>query len=336
MELELIEKYLNNEMTDDERQKFEERMSRQPLLKEDVRTVAYIIHAIREKGLERDNERIDAIRRSAPGNRKRYIISVAAMFIVLFAIAAIVSVPVYKHVIKPAMEWIGKDNVNPNRSSEVISVDSLKQDDTAESMQVEPTDMDDTGHAASEGVPSANTTTVNNEEATKKNAPVVNNEEPQKKEEILKEEKSVKVQEEKPKQQEPTEKPKAKKVNTITPPPTLKNYTFSKVNATRRGNSVVCTFTMTNTEEDASIQMHSARAKDNNGKLYNANVCLLNGKSKRIKEKWAKGEPHTITITINGVDANVSSFSQISFSFQSDGKVLNQNSMPIILNLGDI
>lgn len=104
MELELIERYLNNEMDGEERQKFEDRMERQPHLEEDVKTVAYIIHAIREKGIEQDNDRIDAIRRSVSSDHKRYVISAAAIFAVLFAIAAIVSVPVYKHVIKPIIE----------------------------------------------------------------------------------------------------------------------------------------------------------------------------------------------------------------------------------------
>ena len=104
MELELIERYLNNEMDGEERLKFEDRMERQPHLEEDVKTVAYIIHAIREKGIEQDNDRIDAIRRSVSSDHKRYVISAAAMFAVLFAIAAIVSVPVYKHVIKPIIE----------------------------------------------------------------------------------------------------------------------------------------------------------------------------------------------------------------------------------------
>lgn len=104
MEIELIERYLNNEMDGEERRKFEERIARQPQLNEDVKTVAYIIYSIREKGIEQDNDRIDAIRRSVSSDRKRYVISAAAMFAVLFAIAAIVSVPVYKHVIKPIIE----------------------------------------------------------------------------------------------------------------------------------------------------------------------------------------------------------------------------------------
>lgn len=124
MELELIERYLNNEMDGEERQKFEDRIARQPQLYEDVKTVAYIIHAIREKGIEQDNDRLDAIRRKTNSDRKRYVASVVAMLAVLLSIAATISVPVYQHIIKPIME----QNEHPKKvpsSPKLNATDSL-------------------------------------------------------------------------------------------------------------------------------------------------------------------------------------------------------------------
>lgn len=143
MELELIEKYLNNEMDGEERQKFEERIARQPLLKDDVQTVAYIIRAIREKGIEADNDRLDAIRRQTGRDRKRYVASVAAMLAVLLAVAASISVPVYRHVVKPLIEQREQSSSAP-RQNNVQSADTLditNDSDTTE-VQDKPTDED--------------------------------------------------------------------------------------------------------------------------------------------------------------------------------------------------
>ena len=89
-------------------------------------------------------------------------------------------------------------------------------------------------------------------------------------------------------------------------------------------------------KEDAKIQMHSARAKDGNGKSYLAKNCLLNGQSKRIIEKWKKHEEHLVEITIENVPHEMSEFESISFSFQSEGDSLKQKSQSIILKVGEI
>lgn len=104
MKTETIDRYLSGEMTDDERMAFEQQMADSPELLHDVRTVAYLIHSIKSVGLEEDNRRIAAIRRSQATDRKRWYTSIAAMLAVLFAVAAVVSVPVYKAVIKPMIE----------------------------------------------------------------------------------------------------------------------------------------------------------------------------------------------------------------------------------------
>ena len=116
----------------------------------------------------------------------------------------------------------------------------------------------------------------------------------------------------------------------------LKNYQFGDVTARREGKNVVCSFTMKNEVEDAEIQMHSARAKDGNGKNYLAKYCLLNGRNKRIVEKWKKDEEHLIEVTIVDVPEEVVEFEGISFSFQSEGDSLKQKSQSIILKVGEI
>ena len=104
MRTETIDRYLRGEMTDDERMAFEQQMADSPELLHDVRTVAYLIHSIKSVGLEEDNRRFVAIRRSQATDRKRWYTSIVAMLVVLFAVAAVVSVPVYKAVIKPMIE----------------------------------------------------------------------------------------------------------------------------------------------------------------------------------------------------------------------------------------
>ena len=104
MKTERIDRYLSGEMTDDERKAFEQQMADSTELLHDVRTVAYLIHSIKSVGLEEDNRRLIAIRRLQATDRKRWYASIAAMLAVLFAVAAVVSVPVYKAVIKPMIE----------------------------------------------------------------------------------------------------------------------------------------------------------------------------------------------------------------------------------------
>ena len=116
----------------------------------------------------------------------------------------------------------------------------------------------------------------------------------------------------------------------------LKNYEIGNVLVRREKNNVICSFTMRNFKENAKIQMHSARAKAGNGKSFLAKNCLLNGRKKRIIEKWKKDEEHLIEITIVSVPNDVFDLESISFSFQSEGDSLRQKSQSIILKVGEI
>jgi len=338
MNVDLIEKYLCGQMDAEEEKKFEKRMQEEPSLKSDVETVAFIIRALQDVGLERDNEKIKAIRGYVGQDKKRYIVTIAATMLALFAIAAIVSVPIYNNVIKPVVEKIFDGKKQPT-TSDTLSNDSLfiSQKDSIITPAEETPIVEEESSTSDEQGP---TTEVKGEE--KKSNEV--SESPTTKKEVKQEEPTIKekVEEAKTqkaptvvevKKQEP-QKTSVVKVNRVTGVESLKDYSFSSVKAARKGNSIVCSFNMTNTEEDAQIEMHSARATDTQGKTYSK--CLLNGKTKRIKDKWKKGEPQTITITIENVGADVASFDRVSFSFQSSSKNRQQNSRPIILKIGDI
>ena len=323
-ELERIEAYLSQRMSEDESRQFEKDLKESKELAEKTKSVAYILHSIHLVGLKRDNERIGNIHISASGDYKRYIASIAAMLVVVLTFATVVSVPVYHHVVKPVIEKVFKKESkpsNPIAAMDTVKVDSalvdtLKADSIILSAKPEPI------------------------------APVVK-EEPVKTQEIVEEDEvsvdTVVVEETKPDtvvrevvQVSPVKVESPKPANRIVSYSQLKNFWFGDVVANRKGKDVVCTFVMKNEVENAEIQMHSARAKDEKGKNYLAKYCLLNGKNKRIVEKWEKGEEHIVTVTIVDVPLEVLGFESISFSFQSAGDSLKQKSQSIILKVGEI
>ena len=301
-DLDRIEKYLSGKMAPEENKLFEKELRESNDLADQTKKVAYIIHSVNVVGLKRDNERIKRIYASISSDYKRFVVSVAAMLAVVLVFAAVVSVPVYQHVVKPVIKKVFHSAPAPKQTPDVVSI-------------VQP---------------------------PKNEAPQVKIKETPKVEQKVVEEKpdtvaSVKADTVVPvvvQKVLPSEPPKP--VNRIVSYSLLENYEFGNVSARREGKNVVCSFTMRNVKEDAKIQMHSARAKDGNGKSYLAKNCLLNGQSKRIIEKWKKHEEHLVEITIENVPHEMSEFESISFSFQSEGDSLKQKSQSIILKVGEI
>lgn len=325
-DLDRIEKYLSGKMTPEEDKLFEKELKESNDLADQTKKVAYIIHSVNVVGLKRDNERIKRIYASVSGDYKRFVVSIAAMLAVVLVFATVVSVPVYQHVVKPIIKKVFHSAPAPKQVSSVVPLDTISLP------IVDTLDVD--------------TMNVSVVQPPKNEAPQVKVKETpkveQKVEQKVVEEKldtvvPVKVDTVVPvvvQKVLPPEPPKP--ANRIVSYSLLENYEFGNVSARREGNNVVCSFTMRNVKEDAKIQMHSARAKDGNGKSYLAKNCLLNGQSKRIIEKWKKNEEHLVEITIENVPHEMSEFESISFSFQSEGDSLKQKSQSIILKVGEI
>lgn len=319
-ELERIENYLSSKLTVEENEAFEKDLCSSKYLAEKTKKTAYIIHAIHIVGLKRDNERIRKVRASISNDYKRYTISNAAMIAVIFTFAAVVSVPVYQHVVKPIIEKVFPSHPSPKKNLEVVPTDSIVAlpMDTLVLDTISPV-IDEQPHPV--------TSEVKKEvKAKPKTEPII-------KYTIV----PMKVDTVVPQVVKSTPIVEAPKpANRIVSYSLLENYQFGEVTARREGKNVICSFTMWNDVEDTQIQMHSARAKDNQGKNYPAKNCLLNGKSKRIVENWIKDEKHLIEVTIVNVPEEVSDFESISFSFQSEGDSLKQKSQSIILKVGEI
>lgn len=322
-ELERIEAYLAQTMSEAENEIFEKELRDSKELAEKTKSVAYILHSIHLVGLKRDNERIGKIHLSASGDYKRYITSIAAMLVVVLTFASVVSVPVYRHVVKPVIEKILRKSPSPSKpSNSPIVLDTIVP------MQMDTLDTDTIIMRTDEKEMVS--------EVEKKEIPVEQKELPLDTDTLVIEKTEPDTLEREEVKTTLVEVVPPKPANRIVSYSQLKNYWFGDVIAKRVGKDVVCTFVMKNEIEDAEIQMHSARAKDGNGKNYLAKSCLLNGKSKRIVEKWKKEEEHVVTITIVDVPLDVAEFENVSFSFQSAGDSLKQKSQSIILKVGEM
>ena len=134
MIIDKIDKYLAGEMTTEERASFEKEMEHDAKLREDVRIIAFIIHGIKQVGLEEDNQRLQRLIASSASDKQRYIATIAAIFIAGFIIAATISVPIYNHVVKPLIEKVSKNENSENNNPVHQKVDSLFYQDEADSI----------------------------------------------------------------------------------------------------------------------------------------------------------------------------------------------------------
>lgn len=134
MIIDKIDKYLAGEMTTEERASFEQEMEHDAKLREDVRIIAFIIHGIKQVGLEEENQRLQRLIASSASDKQRYIATIAAIFIAGFIIAATISVPIYNHVVKPLIEKVSKNENSENNNPVHQKVDSLFYQDEADSI----------------------------------------------------------------------------------------------------------------------------------------------------------------------------------------------------------
>ena len=145
MRTEEIERYLTRQMAGKEREAFEREMQEQPQLREDVKIVAWTIEAIRERGQQEDAESIRRIREQMGSDSKRYKATVAAVIggVLVVAAMTVISIPpLYRHVIKPAIESVfgngeKKGQTMQQQPASTESTDSLTNSASADSLDVD-------------------------------------------------------------------------------------------------------------------------------------------------------------------------------------------------------
>ena len=71
---------------------------------------------------------------SSASDNRRYIATIAAIFIAGFILAATISVPIYNHVVKPLIEKVSKNENSENNNPVHQKVDSLFYQDEADSL----------------------------------------------------------------------------------------------------------------------------------------------------------------------------------------------------------
>ena len=85
--------------------------------------------------MEEDNQRLQRLIASSASDKRRYIATIAAIFIAGFIIAATISVPIYNHVVKPLIEKVSKNENSENNNPVHQKVDSLFYQDEADSIK---------------------------------------------------------------------------------------------------------------------------------------------------------------------------------------------------------
>ena len=124
-DLDRIEKYLSGKMVPEENKLFEKELRESKDLADQTKKVAYIIHSVNVVGLKRDNERIKRIYASVSGDYKRFVVSIAAMLAVVLVFATVVSVPVYRHVVKPIIKKVFHSAPAPKQTPDVVPLDTI-------------------------------------------------------------------------------------------------------------------------------------------------------------------------------------------------------------------
>ena len=287
MRTEEIEKYLTNRMSQQERNAFENEMQSDPQLRDDVNIVKWTILHIRQIGREEDAERIRKIKGAMPSEIKRYIASIAVLFITAVAVAAI-SVPIYNKVVKPLIEKIANPEPKQESTSPTVSRDTVAKTVAPDTLtsQVEEIEEEEVVEEVKEEP---------KEEKVKK-------QDESKKEEVKKEnaQKEEKVKEE-----------PAKPVNA---PPAIKvlsdkngtKYTITKI--TKTNNTVTITINLRNDDDDNMISLSSSGLTliDSDGNGAQPSVIKVNGISKsKFTLYQSKAEQLQLTYNLKGNPAYI-------------------------------
>lgn len=312
MDIDKIERYLYGQMEPSEEESFESQMKKWPSLDDDVRTMAYIIHCIKDVAIEKENERIDRIKLSTHSDRKRYVTAVAALFLAIAMVTGSIATGLY-FLLRDKEDGTSQTIQSDFNAPVILEGSPIKlpkaqneekggkKKDEKNKMRKEndtPTHVETSSESSTQ---SAVTKGRKQEKAKVSDIPQTDNNT---------DEQSEKIQ----KQLKPRQLPE--------------NYEMNNIHIQKKDDILTCTFTLTNTKENAKIRIHSPRAMDISGKIYSAPYCTINKTSK--PEKWEKGKAYKIEISIYCLNENIS-FKQISFSFQSEGKYVQTKSMSIKL-----
>ena len=307
MDIEKIERYLNGQMEPSEEESFESQMKKWPSLEEDVRTMAYIIHSIKDVAIEKENERIDKIKLSTHSDRKRYIATIAALFLAIAMVTGTIATGLY-FLLKDKEEGTKQTTQSEFKApvkieGNPIQLPKAQQEEKKEGKKNEETNKERKEYKTSTPKPTSE------EPATKG---VASNQEQVEETEI-------------PEREDNQPAPIQKQLKPIELP---ENYKMNDIHIRKVGDDMICSFTMTNTKETAKVRIHSPRAIDIYGKNFSIPYCRINKTSK--PEIWEKGKAYYIEIRIYCLNEK-NTFKQISFSFQSEGKYVKTKSMTIKL-----
>ena len=311
MDIEKIERYLNGQMEPSEEESFESQMKKWPSLEDDVRTMAYIIHSIKDVAIEKENERIDRIKLSTHTDRKRYITAVAALFLAIAMVTGSIATGLY-FLLKDE-----KDGTTQIAQSEYNAPVKIE----GNPIQLPKAQNEDMGGKKKEEKKKEETNKEGKEDKT--STPKPTSEEPATKSVASNQEQVEET--EIPEREDNQPAPIQKQLKPIELP---ENYKMNDIHIRKIGDDMICSFTMTNTKETAKVRIHSPRAKDINGKNFSIPYCRINKTSK--PEIWEKGKAYYIEIRIYCLNEK-NTFKQISFSFQSEGKYVKTKSMTIKL-----
>ena len=325
MKTELIERYLTRQMTDEERAAFEQEMREQPQLAEDVKTVAWTIEAIRERGQQEDAERIRRMREDMDSDSKRYTTTVAAVIGGVLIVAAMTAVsvpPIYNNVIKPIIESVfsSKEKTEISNPQQPSSLNTPSLDSISSSSASDSINVDDETQEEEQNV------TNDPQEQVDEPAKVEKVKEEPKKEEKAKEDVAKAKEETKtePKEEKPLPTPAAN-FSSITKSIGSTKYTLT--NLTGNSSGIVTAFvTMTNNDKDEMVDIgnFSMVAEGAIGKFQGATFSY--GKSKFLLHK---GETVTFQIQFK-FDKRPLTASNIKFDDQNTIYDVRYKNVPLL------
>lgn len=284
MKTEQIERYLTRQMTDEEREAFEQEMKEQPQLAEDVKIVAWTIEAIRERGRQEDEEIIQRLREDIGGDSKRYYATVAAVIGGVLIVAAMTAVsipPLYQYFIKPIIESVfpSEEKSGTSSSQQPSSLNTTSLDSISSSSATDSINVDDETQEEEQD--------VTNEPQKQEDEPVkeeIVKEEPKKeekaKEDVVKAKEEAKTE---PKEEKPLPTPVA---NFSPVTKSIGDTKYTLTNLTGNSSGIVTAYvTMVNNEKDEMVDIGNFEmvAEGAIGKFQGA--TFSNGKTKFLLHK---------------------------------------------------
>lgn len=349
-----LEAYLRNRLSDDERHDFESKLIDDSTLRQSVEAMALDIVAIRRIGIARDNLTLERLRNSMPLARHRMKLSMVAMIAVLIVVAMMVITPIVILMSnKTKIEFIKSDQEKIELPSAQVQNDEGLVENGAISDSIQSNNIDNTELSSNEELRIGSQVTPQEKEVPKNEESEMNEDSQDSKFTDNESKDDQQVEEEN--ENEIIDIPTyvfdpdfySWALDTAHPDVEVANleiidistYFEYKVKSLKRwGEEIEIEVDMKNLYSDAEVQIHTARARDEDGICYSSHCCYINGTQKRLIEQWKVGESHTLKITVKGVPLSIKSFSTISFSFQSlhlktkDHKTTRIQNRPIIFD----